>query len=86
MKANINKPKKEKVKLGDLVANSLFCEIIDVLIKRYDESDEKQTMSFKAYCIRLRDLSNKQVGKDVTTDIDYTDEENQKNLEKGEAE
>lgn len=86
MKANINKPKKEKVKLGDRVANSLFCEIIDVLIKRYDESDEKQTMSFKAYCIRLRDLSNKQVSKDVTTDIDDTDEDFQKNLEKGEAE
>ena len=86
MKSNVKKEnqKTSKVKIGDKFANLVFGEIIDTLIKRYDKSEEKKTMSFKAYCIRLRDLSNKQVGKDVTTDIDDTDEENQKNFEKGE--
>ena len=85
MKANVKKEKqKNKVKFGDKAMNFLFCDIIDALIKRYDESDEKETMSFKAYCIRLRDLSNKQAGKDVNTDIDSAEEYAQKILEEGE--
>ena len=86
MKSNVKKekPKKQKVKIGDRFANAMFSEIIDTLIKRYDKSEEKKTMSFKAYCIGLRDLSNKNVGKDVSTYIDETDEYYQKILEEGE--
>ncbi len=86
MKANIKaeKQKKPKVKIGDKFANAVLGEIIDTLINRYDKSEEKKTMSFKAYCIGLRDLSNKQVGKDASTYIDETDEYYQKILEEGE--
>ena len=86
MKSNVQneKPKKPKVKIGDRFANAMFSEIIDTLIKRYDKSEEKKTMSFKAYCIGLLDLSNKNVGKDVSTCIDETDEYVQKKLEEGE--
>ena len=86
MKSNVKneKQKKPKVKIGDKFANAVFGEIIDTLIKRYDKSEEKKTMSFKAYCIGLRDLSNKAVGKDVTSDIDTADEMYQKILEEGE--
>ena len=86
MKANAKaeKQKKPKVKIGDKFANAVFGEIIDTLIKRYDKSEEKKTMSFKAYCIGLRDLSNKAVGKDVISDIDTADEMYQKILEEGE--
>ena len=85
MKSNVKKVKRNnKVKFGDKAMNFLFCDIIDALIKRYDESDEKETMSFKAYCIRLRDLSNKAVGKDVVSDIEDADEYAQKILEEGE--
>ncbi len=86
MKSNVNneKNKKPKVKIGDKFANAVFGEIIDTLIKRYDKSEEKKTMSFKAYCIGLRDLSNKAVGKDVMSDIDTADEMYQKILEEGE--
>ena len=59
MKANV-----KKVKFADKAANFLFSEIIDTLVKRYDESVEKETMSFKEYCIYLRDLSNKEAGKE----------------------
>ena len=88
MKSNVKKekPKKPKIKIGDKVMNVVFSDIIDALVKRYDESEEKKTMSFKAYCIRLRDLSNKFVGKDVDTPIDDTDEYYQKILEEGENE
>ena len=41
-------------------------------------------MSFKAYCIGLRDLSNKAVGNDTSTELDEADEYNQKILEEGE--
>ena len=86
MKSNVKKVKQKtpKVKIGDKFANAVFGEIIDTLIKRYDKSEEKKTMSFKAYCIGLRDLSNKAVGKDVMSDIDTADEMYQKILEEGE--
>ena len=86
MKSNVNneKTKKPKVKIGDKFANAVFGEIIDTLIKRYDKSEEKKTMSFKAYCIGLRDLSNKAVGKDVMSDIETADDMYQKILEEGE--
>lgn len=85
MKANIKKEKQNnKVKFGDKAMNFLFCDIIDALVKRYDESEEKETMSFKSYCIRLRDLSNKAVGKDICTDIETAEDMAQKILEEGE--
>lgn len=86
MNSNVNnkKTKKPKVKIGDKFANAVFGEIIDTLIKRYDKSEEKKTMSFKAYCIGLRDLSNKAVGKDVMSDIETADDMYQKILEEGE--
>ena len=86
MKSNVKneKPKKPKVKIGDSFANAMFSEIIDILINRYDKSDEKETMSFKAYCMRLRDLSNIQVGKAVEEFSSPADEEFQKILEEGE--
>lgn len=57
------KPKKQKSAVSDRVASYLFTEIIDVLIKKYEKSNERSNMDFMTYCIRLRDLSIEKVGK-----------------------
>ena len=87
MKANVKeKKKKQHVKFGDKAMNMLFSQIIDTLIARYHKSAEKETMSFEEYCLFLRDLSNKAVGKVVDNSLDEDDEYNQKFLEEGEKE
>lgn len=57
------KVKKQNVAVSDRVASYLFAEIVDVLIKKYEKSDERFNMDFMTYCIRLRDLSIEKVGK-----------------------
>ena len=57
------KAKKQNVAVSDRVASYLFAEIVDVLIKKYEKSDERFNMDFMTYCIRLRDLSIEKVGK-----------------------
>lgn len=57
------KAKKQKVAVSDRVASYFFAEIVDVLIKKYEKSDERFNMDFMTYCIRLRDLSIEKVGK-----------------------
>ena len=86
MKSNVKheKQKKEKVSIRDRISHVLFCEIIDALLKGYEKSENKDTMSFKAYCIGLRDLSNKAVGNDTSTELVEADEYYQKILEEGE--
>ena len=68
MSKRFNKQKnRKKASVSDRAANFLFCEVIDVLIKKYHSSSEKETMSFEDFCIRLRDLSiNKINGKEIT--------------------
>ena len=84
MKSNVKKKKQPKVKLGDKVASTLFCDIIDFLIYKYDESPEKETMSFRAYCVGLVDLSNKKIGKEECKTYDIADDDSQLKLQKGE--
>ena len=87
MKSNFKeKNKKQRIKFGDKAMNVLFCQIIDTLITRYDKSAEKETMSFKEYCLYLRDLSNKAVGKVGDNSFDEDDEFYKEILEEGETE
>lgn len=55
MKSNV----KNKVKMTDKIAGTLFEKIILTLLEKYEKSDEKETMSFEDYCRALIDLSNK---------------------------
>ena len=87
MKSNVKEKKKnQRVKFGDKAMNVLFCQIIDTLIARYDKSTEKETMSFEEYCLFLRDLSNKAVGKVNDNSFDEGDTFYQEILEEGENE
>ena len=52
MKSNI---KGKKPKITEKFANSIFCKIIDSLLKRYENCDEKEFISFKHYCLNSRD-------------------------------
>ena len=75
---------KPKIKLKDKVASTLFHQILETLLDRYDKSEEKKTMSFKAYCIGLVNLSYKQVGSESFIETSEDDEYIQKILEEGE--
>ena len=85
MKANVKKDKKPKVKLGDKVAGTLFCDIIETLLARYNASAEKETMSFKRYCLGLLDLSYKNLDSKKSVTFDEDEEYYQKLLEEGET-
>ena len=54
MKANF------KPKLSDKVFGKIFEEIVDALLTKYENSTEKETMSFEEYCRALKDLSYNQ--------------------------
>ena len=58
------KKQKKHVKMSDKAASFLFCEIITVLLDKYANSEEKDTMSFEEYCAHLRDLSLEKVNKE----------------------
>ena len=65
------KKQTKKVKVSDKAASFLFCEIIEALLKKYEQSNEKaENMSFEDYCRILVDMSKDKV--------------NNKNLEEGE--
>lgn len=49
-----------KPKISDKVFGKIFEEIVDALLTKYDNSKEKETMSFEEYCRALKDLSYKQ--------------------------
>lgn len=52
MKSNT---KGKKPKITQKLASSMFCNIIDSLLKRYEKCDEKELISFKQYCLNSRD-------------------------------
>ena len=78
------KNNKLKVKATDKVAGLLFNKVIETALDQYDKSAEKETMSFRAFCIGLVGLSNKRIGNDDCLSFDLSDEESQLELQKGE--
>jgi len=59
-----NRKQNKRVKVSDKAANFLFCEIVETLLAKYEQSNEKAgNMSFEDYCRALVDLSKEKVNK-----------------------
>ena len=57
------KKQTKKVKISDKAMSFMFCEVVNALLDKYEQSEQKETMSFQEFCIQLRDLSIEKVKK-----------------------